>query len=124
MKTFWPPRTRGKKEESALLSDRREVAVAAMDRPSFSDGCLLITAGLGLLWGVSVAQSQIQENIAMKEEVAELTATNARLRGRLTDSELIIDTQKYTAVALRDELTQLHKDKADLATELDFSERS
>ena len=80
----------------------------------------LITAGLGLLWGVSVAQSQIQENIAMKEEVAELTATNARLRGRLTDSELIIDTQKYTAVALRDELTQLHKDKADLATELGF----
>ena len=88
--------------------------------PALALVACLITAGLGLLWGVSVAQSQIQENVAMKEQVAELTATNARLRGRLTDSELIIDTQKYTAVALRDELTQLHKEKADLETELGF----
>jgi hypothetical protein len=80
----------------------------------------LIAGGLGLLWGASAAQSQIQENAALKERVDELTVMNTGLRGRLTDSELIIDTQKYTAVALRDELTQLHKDKAGLETELGF----
>jgi hypothetical protein len=80
----------------------------------------LIAGGLGLLWGASAAQSQIQENVALKERVDELTVMNTGLRGRLTDSELIIDTQKYTAIALRDELTQLHKDKAGLETELGF----
>lgn len=80
----------------------------------------LSAGGLGLLWGASIAQSQIQENAALKERVDELAATNTGLLGRLTDSELIIDTQKYTAVALRDQLTQLHKDKTGLEAELGF----
>ena len=49
--------------------------------PALALVACLITAGLGLLWGVSVAQSQIQENVAMKEQVAELTAT-IRLLGK------------------------------------------
>ena len=80
----------------------------------------LISGVVGLLWGASIAQSQIEENVALQERVEELTATNTGLRGRLTDSELIIDTQRYTAVALRDELTQLHKHMASLETELGF----
>ena len=80
----------------------------------------LISGVVGLLWGASIAQSQIEENVALQERVEELTATNTGLRGRLTDSELIIDTQRYTAVALRDELTQLHKHMASLEAELGF----
>ena len=80
----------------------------------------LIAGVVGLLWGASIAQSQIEENVALQERVEELTAVNSGLRDRLTDSELIIDTQRYTAVALRDELTQLHKDTASLETELGF----
>ena len=88
--------------------------------PSLALIACLTAGGLGLLWGTSIAQSQIQENGALKERIDELTTTNSGLRARLTDSELMIDTQKYTAVALRDELTQLHKDKAGLETELGF----
>lgn len=84
----------------------------------------LIAGVVGLLWGASIAQSQIEENVALQERVEELTAVNSGLRDRLTDSELIIDTQRYTAVALRDELTQLHKHMASLETELGFSARS
>ena len=88
--------------------------------PSLALIACLTVGGLGLLWGASVAQSQIHQNAALKEQVDELTAMNSGLRARLTDSELLIETQKYTAVALRDELTQLHKDKAGLETELGF----
>ena len=88
--------------------------------PSLALIACLTAGGLGLLWGASVAQSQIHQNAALKEQVDELTAMNSGLRARLTDSELLIETQKYTAVALRNELTQLHKDKAGLETELGF----
>ena len=87
--------------------------------PSLALIACLTAGGLGLLWGASVAQSQIHQNAALKEQVDELTAMNRASR-RLTDRELLIETQKYTAVALRNELTQLHKDKAGLETELGF----
>ena len=42
------------------------------------------------------------------------------MQSRLTDSELIIDTQNHTSIALRDELTKLHTVNAGLETELGF----
>ena len=50
----------------------------------------------------------------------ELSNQNSILQSRLTDSELIIDTQNHTSIALRDELTQLHTVNAGLETELGF----
>ena len=72
------------------------------------------------MWGVSAAQSQIRQNAELRDEVRELSLQNTLLQSRLTDSELIIDTQNHTSIALRDELTQLHTTNAGLATELGF----
>jgi hypothetical protein len=72
------------------------------------------------LWGVSAAQSQIRQNAELRDEVRELSLQNTLLQSRLTDSELIIDTQNHTSIALRDELTQLHTTNAGLETELGF----
>jgi hypothetical protein len=76
--------------------------------------------GMGLLWGISAAQSQIRENAFLQEQVSQLSNENVLLRIQLTDSELVMDTQNHTTVALRDELTALHKVKASLETELGF----
>jgi hypothetical protein len=81
---------------------------------------LVVAAGVGVLWGVSVAQDQILENAGLTERVERLDADNRALRSRVTDFELTIETQKATSVALRDELTQLHKVNAELETELGF----
>ena len=72
------------------------------------------------MWGVSAAQSQIRQNAELRDEVRELNLQNTLLQSRLTDSELIIDTQNHTSIALRDELTQLHTTNAGLETELGF----
>ncbi|HCG69457.1 MAG TPA: hypothetical protein DE147_03310 [Gammaproteobacteria bacterium] len=56
----------------------------------------------------------------MRAQAQQLLTENTQLQSKLTDNELIIDTQKYTSVALRDELTELHKNKAILETELGF----
>jgi hypothetical protein len=56
----------------------------------------------------------------LRDEVRELSLQNTLLQSRLTDSELIIDTQNHTSIALRDELTQLHTTNAGLETELGF----
>ena len=81
---------------------------------------LLVAAAVGVLWGASVAQGQIRENTDLTQRVQGLDTDNKALRARLTDSELTIETQKATSVALRDELTQLYKVNADLETELGF----
>jgi hypothetical protein len=81
---------------------------------------LVVAAGAGVLWGVSVAQDQILQNAGLTERVQRLDADNRALRSKATDFELTIETQKATSVALRDELTQLHKVNADLVTELGF----
>lgn len=79
-----------------------------------------VTGGAGFLWGVAGAQSQIRQNAELRDEVRELSQQNMLLQNRLTDNELIIDTQSYTSIALRDELTQLHTANAGLETELGF----
>lgn len=76
--------------------------------------------GLGFIWGISVAELQISENAQLKEHVIQLDMENASLRSQLTDSELVIDTQNHTALALRDDLTELLKYKASMETELGF----
>ncbi len=81
---------------------------------------LAVIGGAGFLWGVSAAQSQIRQNAELRDEVRELSLQNTLLQSRLTDSELIIDTQNHTSIALRDELTQLHTTNAGLETELGF----
>ena len=99
------------KEQSLL---RRRLIWAAAIAASASAG------GAGFWAGVSVAQTQIQQNGSLRDEVRELSNQNSILQSRLTDSELIIDTQNHTSIALRDELTQLHKVNAGLETELGF----
>lgn len=79
-----------------------------------------LTGGAGFWAGVSAAQFQIQQNGFLLDEVKELGHQNAILQSRLTDSELIIDTQNHTSIALRDELTKLHTVNAGLETELGF----
>ena len=79
-----------------------------------------LTGGAGFWAGVSAAQFQIQQNGFLLNEVKELGHQNAILQSRLTDSELIIDTQNHTSIALRDELTKLHTVNAGLETELGF----
>ena len=79
-----------------------------------------LTGGAGFWAGVSAAQFQIQQNGFLLTEVKELGHQNAILQSRLTDSELIIDTQNHTSIALRDELTKLHTVNAGLETELGF----
>lgn len=79
-----------------------------------------IAGGAGFWAGVSAAQTQIQQNGSLRDEVTELSNQNSILQSRLTDSELIIDTQNHTSIALRDELTQLHTVNAGLETELGF----
>lgn len=79
-----------------------------------------IAGGAGFWAGVSTAQTQIQQNGSLRDEVTELSNQNSILQSRLTDSELIIDTQNHTSIALRDELTQLHTVNAGLETELGF----
>lgn len=76
--------------------------------------------GLGFLWGVSAAQIQIRENSDLRAQAQQLLSENTQLQNQLTDSELVIDTQRHTSVALRDELTELHKNKTILETELGF----
>ena len=72
------------------------------------------------MWSVFAAQSQIKQKAELRDEVRELSLQNTLLQSRLTDSELIIDTQNHTSIALRDELTQLHTTNAGLETELGF----
>ncbi len=72
------------------------------------------------MWGVSAAQTQIRQNAELHDKVKELNLQNTLLQSRLTDSELIIDTQNHTSIALRDKLTQLHTANAGLETELGF----
>ena len=79
-----------------------------------------LTGGAGFWAGVSAAQFQIQQNGFLLDEVKELSHQNSILQSRLTDSELIIDTQNHTSIALRDELTKLHTVNAGLETELGF----
>ena len=79
-----------------------------------------LTGGAGFWAGVSTAQFQIQQNGFLLDEVKELSHQNSILQSRLTDSELIIDTQNHTSIALRDELTKLHTVNAGLETELGF----
>ena len=79
-----------------------------------------LTGGTGFWAGVSTAQFQIQQNGFLLDEVKELSHQNSILQSRLTDSELIIDTQNHTSIALRDELTKLHTVNAGLETELGF----
>ena len=79
-----------------------------------------IAGGAGFWAGVSAAQTQIQQNGSLRDEVTKLSNQNSILQSRLTDSELIIDTQNHTSIALRDELTQLHTVNAGLETELGF----
>ena len=79
-----------------------------------------LAGGAGFWAGVSAAQTQIQQNGSLRDEVRELSNQNSILQSRLTDSELIIDTQNHTSIALRDELTQLHTVNAGLETELGF----
>ena len=81
---------------------------------------VVLAAGAGALWGLASAQDQIIENNSLLEQVQQLGAENLDLRGRVTDSELVIETQRATSVALRDELTELHKTNADLEIELGF----
>ncbi len=81
---------------------------------------LVVAAGAGALWGVAAAQEQIRENADLNNLVQQLNADNSELRSTVTDSELTIETQKATAVALRDELTQLHQVNAELETQLGF----
>lgn len=80
----------------------------------------VLCGGMGFLWGISAAQSQIRENASLQEQVSQLSNENGLLRIRLTDSELVMDAQNLTTVALRDELTAMHKVKASLETELGF----
>ena len=79
-----------------------------------------LTGGAGFWAGVYAAQFQIQQNGFLLDEVKELSHHNSILQSRLTDSELIIDTQNHTSIALRDELTKLHTVNAGLETELGF----
>ena len=79
-----------------------------------------VIGGAGFLSGASAAQSQIRQNAELRDEVRELSVQNTLLQSRLTDTELIIDTQNHTAIALRDELTQLHTTNASLESELGF----
>ena len=79
-----------------------------------------LAGGAGFCAGVSAAKTQIQQNETLRDEVRELSKQNSILQSRLTDSELIIDTQNHTSIALRDELTQLHTVNAGLETELGF----
>ena len=61
---------------------------------------LVVAAGAGVLWGVSVAQDQILQNACLTERVQRLDADNLALRSKATDFELTIETQKATSVAL------------------------
>lgn len=79
-----------------------------------------LAAGIGAFWGLASAQDQIIENRSLLEQVQQLGTENVDLRGRVTDSELVIETQRATSVALRDELTELHKTNAELEIELGF----
>lgn len=99
------------KEQSLLR--RRLIWAAAI-------AATVLAGGAGFWAGVSAAQTQIQQNGSLRDEVRELSNQNSMLQARLTDSELIIDTQNHTSIALRDELTQLHTVNAGLETELGF----
>ena len=99
------------KEQSLLR--RRLIWAAAI-------AATALAGGAGFWAGVSAAQTQIQQNGSLRDEVRELSNQNSILQSRLTDSELIIDTQNHTSIALRDELTQLHTVNAGLETELGF----
>ena len=99
------------KEQSLLR--RRLIWAAAI-------AATTLAGGAGFWAGVSAAQTQIQQNGSLRDEVRELSNQNSILQSRLTDSELIIDTQNHTSIALRDELTQLHTVNAGLETELGF----
>lgn len=81
---------------------------------------VVLAAGTGAIWGLASAQDQIIENRSLHEQVQQLGSENLDLRGRVTDGELVIETQRATSVALRDELTELHKTNAELEIELGF----
>jgi hypothetical protein len=81
---------------------------------------LLLSLGGGFFAGQSRAQQAITENSGLRAALSETQAAEQNLRNRVVDAELSLETQKFAVTAMREQLTGMHGERAELLEELGF----
>jgi hypothetical protein len=81
---------------------------------------LLGVSSGGFFAGQRYAQKAIVENSELRVLLSEASESEKALRVRLVDAELSVETQNYAATALREELINMHSERAEMLEELGF----
>ena len=81
---------------------------------------LLLVLGGGFFAGQWRAQQAIAENAGLRVALSETQAAEQELRNRIVDAELSLETQKFAVTAMREQLTNMHSERAVLLEELGF----
>ena len=81
---------------------------------------LLLLLGSGFLAGQWRAQQAISENAGLRVVLSETQAAEQELRNRIVDAELSLATQKFAVTDMREQLTNIHGERAELLEELGF----
>ena len=81
---------------------------------------LLLSLGGGFFAGQWRAQQAIAENTGLRSALSATQAAEQELRNRVVDAELSLETQKFAVTAMREQLTGMHGERAELFEELGF----
>jgi len=81
---------------------------------------LLLSLGGGFFAGQWRAQQAIVENKGLRAALGATQAAEQELRNRVVDAELSLETQKFAVTAMREQLTGMHGERAELFEELGF----
>ena len=81
---------------------------------------LLLSLGGGFFAGQWRAQQAIAENTGLRGALSATQAAEQELRNRVVDAELSLETQKFAVTAMREQLTGMHGERAELFEELGF----
>ena len=81
---------------------------------------LLLVLGSGFLAGQWRAQQAISENAGLRVVLSETQAAEQELCNRIVDAELSLATQKFAVTDMREQLTNIHGERAELLEELGF----
>jgi hypothetical protein len=84
--------------------------------------CLAVFAALGggFFAGQLYGEQAIAENTTLRATLIDVQASEQELRNRVVDAELSLATQKFAVTSMREELTKMHREKAELLEEVGF----